>query len=56
MGCALNLDSNYENQRDWSFFEDKHRTEYEYNLDRQVVKVQKPIGQVLFNYHQQTGY
>lgn len=30
MGCALNIESYYENQRDWSFFEDKHRTEYAY--------------------------
>jgi len=38
MGCALKLDFHYENQRDWSFFEDKHRTEYIYDEASQLLK------------------
>ena len=43
MGCALNIEFNYENQRDWSFFEEKKRTEYAYVGNNPVLYVD-PTG------------
>jgi len=51
MGCALKLDFHYENQRDWSFFEDKHRTEYMYDgRGNLIAKNPKNIAEKAYRY------